>query len=236
MQLKGRLGAIAAKIPACGTLADVGTDHAYIPVYAVIKGICGKALATDVKTGPVKIAERNIRRYSLEDKIEVRLGSGLEPVQLKEADVTVIAGMGGPLICEILHASIEKAHSMTLLILQPMNAIEVVRKWLNEEGFRISEEVLASEGEKIYNVICTVWTGSSSPRDEYEYFTGRELLDSGDPLLGTYLDRKLRQLDVIIEERDKSKAGRDDELEGIIRIRDRLVTDLQRIGTAGGRL
>ena len=236
MQLKGRLGAIAEKIPACVTLADVGTDHAYIPVYAVMKGICEMALATDVRIGPVKIAESNIRRYSLEDKIKVRLGSGLEPLHFEEADVAVIAGMGGPLICEILHTSIEKARSMKSLILQPMNAIEVVRKWLNEQGFGIYEEVLVSEGEKIYNIICTGWTGSFSLRDSYEYFAGSELLYSGDPLLGKYLGRKLRQLDVIIEGRDKSNAGRDDELADIIQIRNRLVMDLKRIETAGGRL
>lgn len=235
MILKGRLGAIAAKIPACSTLADVGTDHAYIPVYAVMEGICKKALATDVRIGPARIAEHNIRQYGLEDKIEVRLGSGLEPVHLNEAEVAVIAGMGGPLICEILLASLEKARNMTLLVLQPMNAIDVVRKWLNDEGFQIYEEFLASEGDKIYNVICTGWKGSSSPRDEYDYFTGRELLLSGDPLLVRYFERKLRQLDVIIKGRDKSNAGRD-ELESITRIRDRLVMDLQHIGRAGGRI
>lgn len=231
MRLKGRLGAIAEKIPDCGTMADIGTDHAYIPVYAVMKGICKKAMATDVRTGPVRIAERNIRRYGLQDRIEVRLGYGLEPLAAGEADVAVVAGMGGPLICEILQNSLDKARVVKMLVLQPMNAIEAVRKWLNEAGFQIYEEVLASEGEKIYNVICTGWTGSIGTRDDYDYYVGRELLQSGDPLLRAYLDRKLRQLNVIIEGRDKSNTGRDDELEGIIMLRDRLVADLRRMET-----
>lgn len=235
MELKGRLGAIAAKIPVCDTLADVGTDHAYIPVYGVLKGICRKALATDIRTGPVKIAEQNIRRYGLYDKIEARLGPGLGPVAPREADIAVIAGMGGLLICEILQDSLEKARRMKLFILQPMNSVEVLRKWLNEEGFKIYEEALAAEGNKIYNIICTGWTGSSSPRDEYDYYTGRELMLSGDPLLEALLAKKLKQLDVVIEGRKKSDAGRD-ELESIIRIRERLLIDLQRVGTAGGSI
>lgn len=235
MELKGRLGAIAAKIPACGTLVDVGTDHAYIPVYAVMKGVCNKALATDIRIGPVKIAERNIRRYGLTDKIEARLGAGLAPVACGEADTAVIAGMGGPLICRILQDSPEKARGMKLLILQPMNAVEAVRKQLNEEGFAIREEVLAREGDKLYNIICTEWTGCSRPQDEYELYTGRELLESGDPLLGHYLEKKLRQLDVIIEGRNKSNAG-GDELKSITLIRERLHIDLRRIGRTGGRI
>lgn len=236
MQLKGRLGAIVEKIPACGTMVDVGTDHAYIPISAVKKGICTNALAIDVRTGPVKIAERNVRRYKLEDKIEVRLGCGLEPVQLKESEVAVIAGMGGPLICEIIHTSIEKARDMRLLILQPMNAVEVVRKWLDDEGFSINEEILACEGDKIYNIICTRWTDSPGCCDNYENYIGKELLGSTDPLLGEYLGRKLRLLESIIMGREKSNIDRDNELESLIKIRDRLVIDMQQKRNAGGTL
>lgn len=228
MELKGRLGAIALKIPACGTLADIGTDHAYIPIYASLKGLCARALATDVKVGPVKIAERNIRRYNLDGRVEARLGYGLEPVAPGEADVTVVAGMGGPLICEILQGSLEKARRMKLLVLQPMNVIEAVRQWLNEAGFAIHEEILALEGKKLYNIICTSWTGSVDPRDEYELYIGKELLRSGDPLLKEYLVRKIRQLDVMIEGR--SRAGDDtDELGRIVGIRNRLSEELARL-------
>lgn len=232
MELKGRLGAVASKIPVCGTLVDVGTDHAYIPVFAVEKGICARAVAADVRSGPVEIAERNIIKYGFADRIEARLGSGLRPVAPGEAEVAVLAGMGGPLICEIMQDSIERARSMKLLILQPMNAIEVVRKWLDDEGFQITGEELAGEGHKLYHIICTVWTGRKALQDEYEHFIGNELLHSEDPLLMEYLGRKLRQLKLIIEGREKSEDKRD-ELEQIKSIRDRLAGDIERITLKG---
>ncbi len=235
MELKGRLGAIAEKIPVCGVLADVGTDHAYIPMYAVMKGVCCKALATDIRIGPVKIAERNIRRCGLEERIEVRLGPGLGPVACGEADTAVIAGMGGLLINEILQDSLEKARGIKSLILQPMNAVELVRKWLYEEGFAIHEELLVSEGKKLYNIICAGWEGSSASRDDYELYIGRELLHSSDPLLGEYLLRKLNQLNIMIDGRNKSDTGRGG-LENLIYIRDRLVVDLQRVRMTGGSI
>lgn len=225
MELKGRLGAIASKIPECGTLADIGTDHAYIPIYASLKGLCARALAADVRAGPVRIAERNIRRYHLHGRVETRLGYGLEPIAPGEADVAVIAGMGGPLICEILQGSVEKARQMKLLVLQPMNVVEAVRKWLNESGFAICEEILAPEGKKLYHIICTSWTGDVGPQDEYELYAGKELLQGGDPFLKEYLVRKKRQLDVILE--GKTRAGDDvDELRRITGIRDRILAEL----------
>ncbi|NJD04175.1 MAG: SAM-dependent methyltransferase, partial [Ruminiclostridium sp.] len=153
MDLKGRLGAIAEKIPQCGTLADVGTDHAYIPIFAVKNSMCRKAIAADVKSGPVGIAARNIKRYGYEKRIETRLGYGLEPITEAESDVIVIAGMGGILIREIIEKSIEKAQIARVLILQPMNMAEVLRKWLNENGFEIFDETLAEESDKIYNIL-----------------------------------------------------------------------------------
>ena len=98
LKLNARLEMIAERIPKCRILADVGTDHAYIPIYAVKNGYCRKSLAVDLREGPLGMASANIKRYGLGEFIETRLGNGLEPITLDECDVVVIAGMGGSLI------------------------------------------------------------------------------------------------------------------------------------------
>lgn len=222
MELKGRLGLIAEKIPSCKILCDVGTDHAYIPVYAVLNGICGKALATDLKKGPIEIAERNIKQYNLQNNIETRIGYGLDAVYGHEMDVVVIAGMGGILIQEILSQQLIKAKKAKLLILQPMNGIEILRKWLSENGFDITDEAMAAEGSKLYNVICSVWTGEKIQLDDFENYIGSKLINNSDPLLKEYLVKRLRQLEVIIAGNEKARQKSED-WESYVKMREKLL-------------
>lgn len=133
-------------------IADIGTDHAYIPIYLVENGISKSAVAGDVCVGPVEIAKANIEKNNLSDKIEVRLGSGLSVIEKGEVDTVIIAGMGGQLISEIIDADIEKARECSL-VLQPMNAQYELRKYLIKNGFSITDEDLAVEGFKVYNVM-----------------------------------------------------------------------------------
>jgi tRNA (adenine22-N1)-methyltransferase len=233
MEIKGRLKLIADKIPRCGILADIGTDHAYIPVYAVLNDITKKALATDIRSGPVEIAQKNIRKYGLQQNIEARLGNGLDPVSGQETDVIVIAGMGGVLIQEILRNGIEKAKKAGLLILQPMNAVEVIRKWLNENGFEIIDEALAMEESKLYNVICSKWTGRCSEFDEYDYYMGNKLINGSDPLLKNYLEKKLNQLEVVINGKKKAEIIQDD-IENFVSMKDRLLKQFKNLQHIGG--
>ena len=228
MELKGRLKLIADKIPQCKIIADIGTDHAYIPIYAVQNGLCKKALATDIRKGPVEIAQKNIGQYGLQEYIEARLGNGIEPVTENEIDVIVIAGMGGTLMEEILFNGFQKARKAKLLILQPMNAVEVVRKWLYESGFEISNEALAQEGSKIYNVICSNWSGHCRQYDEYYYYVGIMLLNESDPLLKNYLQKKLKLLEIKIDGIEKTK-NKPDDIQKIIGIKDRLSKELKNL-------
>lgn len=204
MELRGRLGAIADRIPKCNILADIGTDHAYIPLYAIMKSICRKAVAADVKKGPVEIAKRNIKRYGLEDRIESRLGSGLEPLGENEAEVIVIAGMGGVLIQEILANRIQTARNARLLILQPMNMLEVLRKWLNDNGFEICDETLAEETGKIYNILIVKWTGNTEQLSNFHCYIGKGLVNRKDSLFKRYAENKLKLLNVRIEGMQKA--------------------------------
>ncbi|HOQ07698.1 MAG TPA: class I SAM-dependent methyltransferase [Clostridiales bacterium] len=208
MKLDGRLGMIAENIPKCRILADVGTDHAFIPIHAVKASICEKALATDVRPGPLMNAEKNIVKHGLDRFIETRLGDGLEPIHESECDVVVIAGMGGPMIRRILEVSEEKAKKFSLLLLQPNNASEAVRRWLYDNGFSIIEEKLAEDDRKLYCLIKTRWTGVYEKGDDFDCYIGKRLMESNDPLLKPYLEKKLGELNTIINGRSKSDPGK----------------------------
>ncbi len=154
MKLEGRLGLIRDMLSPCDCLCDVGTDHALIPAAAVMGGICRRALATDIRPGPLERAARTLHRYRLEDRIGLRLGAGLEPVRAGECDGIVIAGMGALMICDILAKHRETAEHASFLLLQPMHAQERLRPWLRENGYVLLSERLAREGEKRYQVLA----------------------------------------------------------------------------------
>ena len=152
MVLSERLLKIAECID-CGVLADIGTDHAYVPIYCLENGKCDFAIACDINKGPLKSAYDNIALHNLSDKIETRLSNGLEKLEPNEADTIVIAGMGGFLIRDILVAGADKIADATL-ILQPMVAVSELREFLCDNGYNIYGEKLAREGNKFYNILC----------------------------------------------------------------------------------
>ena len=143
------------------SVADIGTDHAYIPIALSEKGI--KVIATDIKSGPLEMAKANISKNNT--KIELRLGAGLSPISVGETDNIVIAGMGGEMIIKIIKADEEKARK-SLLLLQPMNSQYELRQFLLKNNFNILEEDLAVEGFKVYNLIIAQ-SGESKPYCNY---------------------------------------------------------------------
>lgn len=188
MVLKGRLKLIYDMIPTCDILADIGTDHALLPAYALLNQRCRKAVACDIKTGPLERAKKTLNKYMLEDRMELRLGSGLEPIGEHEADVIVLAGMGGILMTQLIQESINKAEAANCLVLQPMTNQELVRPFLWERGFEIKDERLAREGDKLYQVILAYYTGK--PRAKWEKINeiiGEKLISNNDPLLKDWL-------------------------------------------------
>ncbi len=233
MKLKGRLKLITDSIPPCGLLVDIGTDHAYIPIYSTLLGICKRALAADLRPGPLKRAQENIKKYGQEDLIETRLSDGLESIEVEECEVIVIAGMGGPLIRRILSDSISKAQIATRLLLQPNNAADALRRWLYENGFEICRERLVEDSSKLYCLIEAHWTGERTTKEDYYCYIGEKVLSDNEPLLlERYLVKKLNELNTIISGRAKSDADKIQRIEEetsmdtavCIEIRDRLVT------------
>ena len=207
MELTERLKAVAKMIPKCNTIADIGTDHAYIPIYAVENDISSYSIACDVNEGPLKIAEKNIKNHLLEDKIKTRLSNGLDKIDLDEADTIVIAGMGGQLISEIILNDIDKITEKTTLVLQPMIAQSDLRRFLFENEFSIIDERLAREGNKIYNIIKAL--KKRQKFDDIDIFVGRNLLN--DELFEIYAEKNIRIGKNIIQGLEKS-AGKEKEI------------------------
>lgn len=160
------------------TVADIGTDHAYIPIHIVQNNISEHVIATDLRKGPLLIAENNIRKNGLSDKIELRLGSGLSPVKCNEVETFIIAGMGGELITNILKEDKFKAENAECLILQPMNSQDMLRKWLAENNFFIIKEDLAVEEYKVYNIFIVKKGIPRIYEDEFELHVPTYLCDN----------------------------------------------------------
>jgi tRNA (adenine22-N1)-methyltransferase len=191
------------------TVADIGTDHAYVPLYLVSTGKCSHAIASDVRPGPVEIAKTNIRNNGAEDKIEVRMGSGLSVLSPGETEDIIIAGMGGELICELINADIETARA-SRLILQPMNSQYELRHYLIENGFEIVEEDISVEGFKVYNLIVAQ-AGEGVPFECDAYYHLPPYLESNASFKALY-DKKLRELRRVIDGIEASKTPDEEKL------------------------
>lgn len=168
MQLSKRLRAVADLVPGGTVLADVGTDHAYIPIALVEEGKIPRALAMDINQGPLTRAEENIKAHGLEEKIETRLSDGLEKIKKGEADTVLIAGMGGLLTVRILSSKREVLGGATL-VLQPQSDLPSVRGWLAEEGYAITAEDLVLEDGKYYQMMRAQKCGEMSEAKDWNY-------------------------------------------------------------------
>ena len=130
IKLTSRLKTIADEIEKGETMADIGTDHGFLPVYLWEAGICPKVIMADISRGSLSKAEQNCRSLYPDVDFDLRLGSGIEVLSQGEVDAVAIAGMGGILMTEILGEDIHKAHSFKKMVLQPRNRIGHLRWWL----------------------------------------------------------------------------------------------------------
>ncbi len=152
MKLTNRLNTVVDLITG-KTVADIGCDHGKVPIKLILDGKCEKVIASDVNKGPAEACRKNVGKFGLSDRIEVRCGSGISVLEKGEVDSVVIAGMGGELIANIIDSESEIANSVNEFILQPMTSEEALRDYLQNNGFSINNESLALEGNKIYVII-----------------------------------------------------------------------------------
>ena len=149
-----RLQQVAAFVPEGARLLDVGSDHAYLPIYLMEKGMIRHAIAGEVVEGPFQSAQKNVATHGLSQQIEVRLANGLAAFEAEDqVDTIVIAGMGGRLIADILAAGQKKLTSVKRLILQPNNREDELRAWLSENAFFLVTELMLEEAGKFYEIL-----------------------------------------------------------------------------------
>lgn len=148
-----RLKTISTYLKAGSIFADIGSDHALLPVYVCMHDVRAKAIAGEVNQGPYQSALDNVRRYHLRNRIDVRLGDGLDILYTGEVSELVIAGMGGTLITTILEKGCDKLNAVETLIIQPNNNEKKTREWLENNQFTITNEAIIKENGHIYEII-----------------------------------------------------------------------------------
>lgn len=192
MQLSKRLQAVADMVTPGSRLADVGTDHGYVPIWLYEAGRVSSAIAMDLREGPLDRARENIRIHQLEEHIETRLSDGLHQLQSGEVDSIVIAGMGGMLMRKILTEGQAVLPSIKELILQPQSDLDAVRIYLKKQGFCICKEDMIFEDGKYYPILKAVHGENTDDRQIW-FLYGRLLLESRHPVLEKYLLKEKKQ-------------------------------------------
>jgi len=168
VKLSERLSMVAALAgDNIGSLADVGCDHGWLGISLLLEGKAGRVIGMDLRKGPLSRADENALLYGLtKEQFETRLSDGLEGIAPGEADVIVMAGIGGVLMCRILTQGLEAAKAAKRLVLSPQSHIESVRELLAAEGFRITDERMCRENGKYYTAMCVSCpNGLQSPQD-----------------------------------------------------------------------
>lgn len=182
MELTARLRVIADQVPQGAVLADIGTDHAYLPVWLLLNGRIERAIAADLREGPLSRAKETAAQYGLTHRVSFRLCNGLSDISSEEANVISIAGMGGETIVSIL-SDAPWTKNGSLLLLQPMTSFTDLRLWLQQNGYCIEKEILAQEGRRLYSCLC-VRAGNMPQLSPAELWVGRQ---NGDPLRPAFL-------------------------------------------------
>ncbi|MBY0756091.1 class I SAM-dependent methyltransferase [Clostridium sardiniense] len=222
MELSKRLSLIVDHIEECDTLVDVGTDHGYIPIYAVKNGICKNAIASDINKDPLDKAKLNSIFEGVDENIDTRLGGGLETIKLGEAQVAIIAGMGGNLIRDILEADKDKVKELEFMVLQPAQNPEVLREYLYTNGYEVIAEDLCIDEDKYYELFkVKAKVGEETELDPIYYEISPKLLRDRHPLMGEYIEAKKEKYEKIlsfIEDDTESALNRKKELEEKIAI------------------
>ncbi|WP_039656113.1 tRNA (adenine(22)-N(1))-methyltransferase [Clostridium tyrobutyricum] len=198
MQLSSRLKAICNMVDHCNCTADIGTDHGYIPIYLVKNNICNRAIASDINKGPIRKAEINIRNEDLQNKIECRLGSGLNTINIGEVQEIIIAGMGGNLIRDIINENINIFKSVNTLILQPIQNPEVLREYIYKMGFTIVDEELCIDENIFYEIIKVKYAKNKNNIDTIFYEVGEKLIEKKHPLVNRFINKKIDKYRTIL--------------------------------------
>lgn len=207
-QLSKRLETVASFIYPAKTFADIGSDHAYLPCYAVKKGIVTRAIAGEIVEGPFQSAKRQVASEDLSAHIDIRKGSGLAVLEAGEVECITIAGMGGPLIASILKEGADKLKGVKKLVLQPNIAAHSVRTWLDSNGWVIEDEAILEEDGQVYEVISSV-LGTGKKLTEKERYFGPHLMNSQNEAFRLKWQRELHQIEQVLVQLSDARDSED---------------------------
>lgn len=207
IKISERLCMAASLVSEGNRLADVGTDHGYVPIYLLQQQRIPHAIAMDINRGPLERAKEHVRLYQLEQYIETRLSDGVDALVPGEADTILIAGMGGGLIMHILENGREVCHAARELVLQPQSELSRVRRFLEAEGYVVEAEEMVFEDGKYYPMMRVHYEEGAKdlPHTEkpeiYQY--GGMLLERKHPVLLRYLNWEKQIQEQILQQLKK---------------------------------
>lgn len=213
--LSNRLKIVADMVTKGNSVADIGTDHGYVPIYLIKNGVCPKAYAMDINEGPIRSAQKNVRAEGLEDKICVIQSDGMEKMTSSMADSVIIAGMGGELIIRILKDS-KVNNTVKEFILSPHRDIDLVRKYALENNWHIEEEKMLKDAGKFYIVMKVKPGKEEISYSPVEYMYGRHLLKEKNPVLKEYLEKQYHKFSKIKETMKENNSRDIEQVEKVI--------------------
>lgn len=202
LKLGKRLAAAAEFVRSGAVCADIGTDHAYIPIYLALNGISKKILASDINEGPILSAKENIEEYGLSNIIETKIANGLLEIENFAPTDIVICGMGGELISQILERSEYVKNKDIRLILQPMTSIKELREYLKNGFSTIAEKIVFDSG-KLYQILCVHYDGKVHDLSDAELEIGAKNIENKGPLfeklLFSTIAKKIKKRDGLLK-------------------------------------
>ena len=189
-----RLEKILSMIDSRIGVADVGTDHGFLPVSLALQGYCGNLFATDIHAAPLEAAKRAAEEAGVKDRIRFCLTDGLDGIDSNMLDTIVIAGLGGDLICSILDRAEWTMDPAYRMILQPMTKAEVLRFWLCNNGYEISAEHLVQENGRIFRILSVRFSGDNTPMTDAELYLGKTSLAEREACYGQLLEQEIERM------------------------------------------
>lgn len=230
-QLSKRLRLVASYIPEGAVVADIGSDHAYLPCFLVHQDVAKSAIAGEVVQGPYDSARRQVMAEGLTDQITVRLADGLAAVKPEdEVTAVTIAGMGGPLIRTILENGKKQLTGVERLVLQPNIHALSIRQWAVENGWVIKDEAILKESGKIYEVLVLERSTEPFSLSPEEILLGPVLMRRKDPVFKEKWSKELRQWEDVLQSMEKAEETpellqKKQELQEKIRLTERVLKD-----------
>lgn len=207
MELSFRLNKIAEKVTKNSIIADIGTDHAYIPIFLYKNNKIKSAIACDISKGSLQKAKDNIFKHNLQENIQTRIGNGLEKITIQDnIDTIIIAGMGGMLMIDILKKGYNIVESAKELILQPQKDIDKVREYLHKNNLKIIDDEMLKDDGKYYTIIKAIKGKEQTPYKKEEYIFGRIEIEQKSNILKEYITKQMYKMEIVLKNIEKTNV------------------------------